>query len=90
MAPEDVLIDFKVDYSELTNAQEQLAKTGKVDTTQFAALSKSLSTTAKDTKGLVAEFKKVATTATQMGKTVESAFGAGIQDALDEAGVSLE
>jgi hypothetical protein len=87
---EEVLIDFKVDYSELTSAQEQLAKGGKIDSSQFSNLSKGINTAANDTKGLIAQFKSVATTATRMGKSVEDAFGAGIQDALDEAGVSME
>lgn len=87
---QEVLIDFKVDYSELTKAQEQLVKSGKIDTADFAKISKAVSTTATDTKGLIAEFKKVSTTATQMGKSVEAAFGAGIKDALDEAGVSVD
>lgn len=87
---EDVLIDFKVDYTELINAQEQLAKGGKIDATGFQNIQKAITTTATDTKGLITEFKKVATTATQMGKSVENAFGAGIQDALDEAGVSVK
>jgi hypothetical protein len=87
---QEVLIDFKVDYSELTTAQEQLAKSGKIDDKGFAAVSKSISKTAADTKGLIQEFKKVATTATQMGKSVENAFGAGVQDALNEAGVSVD
>lgn len=87
---QEVLIDFKVDYSELTKAQEQLVKSGKIDTADFAKISKAVSTTATDTKGLIAEFKKVSITATQMGKSVEAAFGAGINDALDEAGVSVD
>lgn len=87
---QEVLIDFKVDYTELIKAQEQLAKGGKIDSADLAKVSKAITTTATDTKGLITEFKKVATTATQMGKSVEAAFGAGIQDALDEAGVSVD
>lgn len=87
---QEVLIDFKVDYSELTKAQEQLAKSGKIDSADLAKFGKAISSTATDTKGLITEFKKVATTATQMGKSVEAAFGAGIKDALDEAGVSVD
>ncbi|MBA3971625.1 MAG: hypothetical protein H0X46_05680 [Bacteroidetes bacterium] len=87
---EEVIIDFVVNYDELTNAQEQLAKSGKIDATQFASLNKALKTTATDTQGLISQFKKVATTATQLGKSVENAFGAGVQDALDEAGVSAK
>lgn len=87
---QNVIVDFQVDYSQLTSAQEQLAKGGKIDTSQFTALSKAISSTATDTKGLIQDFKKVAGTAISMGKSVEDAFGAGIQDALDEAGVSME
>ena len=87
---QEVLIDFKVDYTELIKAQEQLAKGGKIDPADLAKVSKAITTTATDTKGLITEFKKVATTATQLGKSVEDAFGAGIQDALDEAGVSVD
>ena len=87
---QEVLIDFKVDYTELIKAQEQLSKGGKIDSADLAKVSKAITTTATDTKGLITEFKKVATTATQMGKSVEAAFGAGIQDALDEAGVSVD
>ncbi len=87
---EEVLIDFKVDFTELTTAQEQLAKSGKIDASGFAAVNKAIKSTATDTKGLIKEFKDVATMATKMGKSVEDAFGAGIKDALDEAGVSVE
>ena len=90
MAVEEVIIDFKVDFSELTTAQEQLAKSGKIDGAGFSAISKSITKTASDTKGLIAEFKRVGETAVKMGKSVEDAFGAGIEDALSEAGVSLE
>ena len=87
---EDVIIDFKIGVDELTPAFEQLAKAGKIDPKGFQAVSQSITKTATDTKGLISEFKRVATTATQLGKTVENAFGAGVQDALDEAGVSAE
>lgn len=87
---QNVIVDFQVDYSQLTTAQEQLAKGGKIDASQFSAINKAISSTATDTKGLIKDFKDVATTATRMGKSVEAAFGAGIQDALDEAGVSVE
>lgn len=87
---QNVIIDFQVDASQLTTAQEQLAKGGKIDTTGFDAIKKSIATTSTDTKGLIQDFKRVAATAITMGKSVEDAFGAGIQDALDEAGVSVE
>jgi len=87
--PEDVIINFTIGENEVTPALEKLSKTG-VDIKGFTNLSKNIKQAGNDTKGLVAEFKKVATTATAMGKTVEAAFGAGVQDALDEAGVSAE
>lgn len=87
---EDVIIDFKIGVDELTPAFEQLAKAGKIDPKGFQAVSQSITKTATDTNGLIAKFKSVATTATQLGKTVENAFSAGVQDALDEAGVSAE
>lgn len=90
MATETVLIDFQVDYTELTNAQAELAKTGKIDTKGFDAIQNAIDTTATDSKGLIKTFKEVATASTKMGKTVEDAFGAGVQDALDQAGVSAE
>ncbi len=90
MAVENVVINFEVDYTELSNAQAELAKTGKIDTKGFQAIQTAIDTTATDTKGLIKTFKDVATSATKMGKTVEDAFGAGIQDALDEAGVSMD
>jgi len=90
MAQETVLIDFQVDYTELTNAQAELAKTGKIDDKGFKAIQSAIDTTATDTKGLIKTFKDVAGASVKMGKTVEDAFGAGIQDALDEAGVSVK
>lgn len=90
MAQETVLIDFQVDYTELTNAQEQLAKTGKVDAKGFQALQAAIDTTSKDTQGLIKTFKDVAGASVKMGKSVEDAFSSGIQDALNEAGVSVK
>lgn len=90
MPQEDVLINFEVDYSQLTAAQEQLAKAGKIDNKGFQDIQKAIDTTATDTKGLIKQFKDVATASIKMGKTVEDSFGAGIQDALDEAGVSMD
>lgn len=87
---ENVIINFEVDYSQLENAQAALDKTGKIDTKGFQAIQSAIDTTATDTKGLIKTFKEVATASTKMGKTVEDAFGAGIQDALDEAGVSMD
>lgn len=85
---EEILIDFKVDYTELENAQKAIGK--KVDTTSFDNLNKKISTTNKEAKGLIAEFTKVASTASKLGKSVENAFAEGVEDALKEAGISAE
>ena len=93
MAQEDVLIKFEVDYTELDNAISALEKTGKLDpkiAASFSQTKAALVSTATDTKGLITEFKNVATTATRMGKSVENAFGQGVQNALDNAGVSVD
>lgn len=90
MAQENILVKFDVDYTELTNAQAELAKTGKVDTKGFEKIQTEIKETATETKELVTEFKNVATVATKMGKSVEAAFGSGVQDALDTAGVSVD
>lgn len=87
---ENVIIDFQVNTEELTGAQEQLAKTGKVDSKYLDELNKRLKSAAGDTKALITEFKKAAATASLLGKEFEDAFMAGIQDALEEAGVSAE
>lgn len=87
---ETVLISFEVDYDQLTNAQTELAKSGKVDKKGFDEIQKAIDTTAKDSKGLIVAFKNVAQASVKMGKTVEDAFGAGVQDALDNAGVSVK
>jgi len=50
MAQETVLIDFVVDYSELTNAQAELSKTGKIDDRGLKAVQAAINTTATDTK----------------------------------------
>ncbi len=86
---ETVLINFEVDYKELTNAQDQLAKTGKIDTKGFNDIQKAITTTATDTKGLIRQFKDVAGASIKMGKTMEEAFSGGITDALKEAGVTV-
>lgn len=87
---ENVIIDFQVNTEELTGAQEQLAKAGKVDSSYLDALNKRLKVAAGDTKALITEFKKAAATASLLGKEFEDAFMEGIQDALDEAGISAE
>ena len=89
MAQETVLIDFQVDYTELTNAQQELSKTGKVDTKAFDKIQGAITETAADTQGLIKQFKEVGTASVKMGKSVEQAFSSGIQDALSEAGVSM-
>jgi len=90
MAQETVLIDFQVDYTELTNAQQELSKTGKVDTKAFDKIQGAITETAADTQGLIKQFKEVGTASVKMGKSVEQAFSSGIQDALSEAGVSMQ
>lgn len=93
MAVEDVLIKFEVDYTELDSAIAALEKTGKLDpkiSESFKNTSRAISSTATDTKGLIAEFKNVSNSAIKMGKSVEDAFSSGIKDALDEAGVSVD
>jgi len=93
MAQEDVLIKFEVDYTELDNAISALEKTGKLDpktAAQFNQTSKAITNVGADTAELIKTFKDVASASVKMGKTVENAFGAGVQDALDDAGVSVE
>jgi hypothetical protein len=87
---ENVLINFEVDYSQLTTATEQLAKSGKIDPKNIEQFQNAINATSADTKGLIQKFKDVAGASVKMGKTVEDAFGKGITDALDEAGVSTE
>lgn len=93
MAEENIMIKFEVDYAELDAAIATLEKTGKLDpkvAQSFQQTQKAITGTATDTKGLIKQFKDVATASVKMGKTVEDAFGAGVQDALDEAGVSAQ
>lgn len=90
MATENILINFEVDYTELTNAQKQLEKTGKIDAKGFNDIQAAINTTATDTKGLIRQFKDVAGASIKMGKTLEDAFGSGVKDALDQAGVSVD
>lgn len=86
---EQVIIEFIPDFSKLETGLEQVAKTGKVDVKSFTDLQKAIDTTATDTQGLIKQFKEVGSASVKMGKSVEDAFGAGIQDALDQAGVSV-
>lgn len=90
MAVEPIIIDFQVNDEQLTTAYEQLAKAGKVDTKEFDALNKKLTTSSQNTSKLVQQFKTVSQTATMMGKSVKSAFDQGVADALAEAGVSAD
>lgn len=90
MATETILIDFQVNTDELKGAQEQLAKAGKVDSSALDALNKRLKDNAGDVKALVAEFKRAATAASQLGKEFEQEFSAGVEEALKEAGISME
>jgi len=90
MAVEPIIIDFQINDEQLITAQEQLAKAGKVDTKEFDALNKKLTTSSQNTSKLVQQFKTVSQTATAMGKSVKSAFDQGVADALAEAGVSAD
>lgn len=90
MATETIFIDFQVNTDELKGAQEQLAKAGKVDSSALDALNKRLKDNAGDVKALVAEFKRAATAASQLGKEFEREFSSGVEDALKEAGISME
>lgn len=87
---EQVIIEFIPDFSKLETGLDQVAKTGKVDVKGFKDLQAAIDTTATDTQGLITQFKNVANASVKMGKSVEDAFGAGIQDALDQAGVSVK
>lgn len=87
---EEVLIEFKVNTKELQSAQAQLTKAGKVDSTQLDNFNKKISVTNKEAQGLVKEFSAVKSAAQQLGKSAEQAFQEGVNDALKEAGVSLE
>ena len=90
MAVEPIIIDFQINDEQLITAQEQLAKAGKVDTKEFDALNKKLTTSSQNTSKLVQQFKTVSQAATAMGKSVKSAFDQGVADALAEAGVSAD
>lgn len=97
---EEILIDFKVDYSELDAAFATLEKTGTVDkklaadfksvNDQVAKQGKLVKDSAQGVGNLKKAFNDVKTSATQMGKSVEKAFNDGVNDALKEAGVSAE
>ena len=86
---EDVIINFTIGENEVETGLEKISKT-KVDIKGFTELSKNVKAAKGDTAALITEFKKVATTATQMGKSVEAAFEAGVIDALKDADVSVE
>lgn len=87
---EQVIIEFIPDFSKLETGLDQVAKTGKVDVKSFKDLQAAIDTTATDTQGLIKQFKDVGGAAVKMGQSVEQAFGEGIQDALDQAGVSVK
>jgi hypothetical protein len=89
---EEVIIEFKVQDDQVDTTLDKLQKAGldpKV-AAQFTSLFSKIKSGQGDVKGLVAEFGKVMQTAKALGKSVEDAFGAGMKDALDEAGVSME
>lgn len=87
---EQVIIEFIPDFSKLETGLDQVAKTGKVDVKSFKDIQAAIDTTATDTQGLIKTFKDVAGASVKMGKSIEDAFGAGVKDALDEAGVSVK
>ena len=87
---EQVIIEFIPDFTKLDSGLDAVAKTGKVDVSAFKDIQKSIDATANDAKGLVKTFKDVAGASIKMGQSVENAFASGVQDALDEAGVSVE
>ena len=86
---EDVIINFTIGENEVETGLEKISKT-KVDIKGFDEITKKAKAAKGDTAALITEFKKVATTATQMGKSVDAAFEAGVTDALKEADVSVE
>lgn len=86
---EQVIIEFIPDFTKLDSGLDSVAKTGKVDVSAFKDIQKSIDATANDAQGLVKTFKDVAGASVKMGQSVENAFASGVQDALDEAGVSV-
>lgn len=89
---QEVLIDFQVNSEELDTLDKKLDNLGVPPEVakQFTNLFNTIKSGKASTSELIAQFKAVATTATKLGKSVEDAFGAGIQDALAEAGVSFD
>jgi hypothetical protein len=89
---QEVLIDFQVNSEELDTLDKKLDNLGVPPEVakQFTNLFNTIKSGKASTSELISQFKAVATTATKLGKSVEDAFGAGIQDALAEAGVSFE
>ena len=87
---EEVIIEFIPDFTKLDAGLDKVSKEGKVDPAAFKAIQAAIDTTATDSKGLIKTFKDVAGASIKMGKSVEDAFGAGINDALKDAGVSLD
>lgn len=97
---ENVIIDFKVDYSQLDAAISTLEKTGQVDkklAQDFKEANNQILEQGKIAKGsadkigeLVKVFNDVKGAATKMGAGVEKAFEQGVTDGLSQAGVSVE
>lgn len=89
---QEVLIDFQVNSTEIDTLEQKLEKLGVPPevTKQFTDLFNTIKSGKASTSELITQFKNVAATAVKLGKSVEDAFGAGIKDALDEAGVSFE
>lgn len=97
---DEILVDFKVDYTELDKAIDTLEKMGAADkkmAADFKAANDAIAKQGNLAKGsaekinnLKKGFNDVKTAATQMGKSVEKAFNEGVNDALKEAGVSAD
>ena len=82
-------------FSGLSSAMQKTATDSKALVEDFKRVNTSVLQVGASAKSinaspLVEQFKRVASTAVTMGKSVETAFGEGVQDALAEAGVSME
>lgn len=94
---EQVLIEFVGDTSKLQPAVDILAKTGQI-TDKDAAAFKNLSTQSNNafkgvtstSKSAIKSLDDVGKSAKKLATTFEDEIAAGMQDALDEAGVTVE
>lgn len=89
MPIENVIINFEIGKDEVTPALDNLELPPEI-LADFKKLTELIQSGKGTTAELIDTFKKVSSAAIKMGKSVEDAFGAGIKDALEEAGVSLE